>query len=435
MVTHQSHLEEINAYDVPGLHIVEHEIRVPLNHQEPDHRTITVFARTLKAIKAKHEERPILVYLQGGPGFQCQRPTRRGGWIDRALDEFHVMLIDQRGTGRSTPVCHRTLLTQGDHKQQADYLSYFRADSIVADCEIIRKIVLGKDEKWHILGQSFGGFCALTYLSQAPDGLAGALFTGGLPPLNGHPDRVYEATYERVLDRNRRYFERYPSDRELIENLLKIVETKPTYLPSGTQVSRQLLQHLGIGLGRHDGAETLHFLLNQALISGPDGPELSYRFLAALDAQIPFNTNPIYAVLHEAIYCQMDSSNWSAERVKANLKAYQKDEFVFTGEMVYPWMFDELTELKPLSEVAHILAQKDDWPPLYSTDILAKNAVPCAALIYDEDMYVERSFSSETAKSIRGMKVWVTNRYEHNGLGQSGKSILSRLLDMVHGEE
>jgi hypothetical protein len=57
-----------------------------------------------------------------------------------------------------------------------------RADSIVADAELVRKALLavpassasgsgsGSDGRWSILGQSFGGFCALTYLSMAPQG-------------------------------------------------------------------------------------------------------------------------------------------------------------------------------------------------------------------------------------------------------------------------
>jgi dienelactone hydrolase len=52
-----------------------------------------------------------------------------------------------------------------------------RADSIVADAEVVRKALVPRnattqDGKWSILGQSFGGFCALTYLSHAPQGKA-----------------------------------------------------------------------------------------------------------------------------------------------------------------------------------------------------------------------------------------------------------------------
>jgi pimeloyl-ACP methyl ester carboxylesterase len=69
---------------------------------------------------------------------------------------------------------------------------------IVKDCEAIRKILIGnkeklEDRKWTILGQSFGGFCALTYLSFYPEGLKEVFLTGGLAPLVDHPDPVYNA--------------------------------------------------------------------------------------------------------------------------------------------------------------------------------------------------------------------------------------------------
>jgi hypothetical protein len=47
--------------------------------------------------------------------------------------------LDQRGTGISSPITAATLALQGDAHRQADYLKLFRADSIVKDCEAIRK--------------------------------------------------------------------------------------------------------------------------------------------------------------------------------------------------------------------------------------------------------------------------------------------------------
>ena len=50
-------------------------------------------------------DRPYLVFLQGGPGFEATRPTSPPtGWMKRAVADYRVLLLDQRGTGRSTPV-------------------------------------------------------------------------------------------------------------------------------------------------------------------------------------------------------------------------------------------------------------------------------------------------------------------------------------------
>jgi hypothetical protein len=105
---------------------------------------------------------------------------------------------------------------------------------------------------------------------------------------------------------------------------------------------------------------------------------------------------------------------------------------LFTGEHVYPWMFEDYRELAPLRDAAELLAQRE-WPRLYDPDVLERNEVPVAAAIYANDMYVERSFSEETAGRIRGARAWITNEYEHNGLRVDGERVLGRLIDMARG--
>ena len=48
-------------------------------------------------------------------------------------------------------------------------------------------------------------------------------------------------------------------------------------------------------------------------------------------------------------------------------------------------------------------------------------------------MYVERRFSEETASRVRGLRMWLTNELEHNGLRVDGERVLGRLLDLVRG--
>ena len=102
--------------------------------------------------------------------------------------------------------------------------------------------------------------------------------------------------------------------------------------------------------------------------------------------------------------------------------------------MIYPWMFDQYTQLQPLMAVADLLARKTDWPMLYDVDRLRQNRVPVAAAVYYHDMYVPRQFSEETAQIVPNVKLWVTSEYEHNGLRADGEAVLDRLLKMVRGE-
>ena len=424
---------QTHTHRFPGILSLSHTLKVPLDHEDEHGPTITLFARELVAADQVERDLPYLVYIQGGPGFESPRPARKTGWIGRALDEFRVLLVDQRGTGRSTPVCARSLARFETPEAQADYLTHFRADAIVRDLEHLRKALLGAEVTWTLLGQSFGGFCALNYLSTAPEGLNAALFTGGLPPIGGHADQVYEATYKRVLIRNQRYFARYPEDQARLDALAEHLRTHAVSLPSGTALTVRVLQQLGMKLGAHDGAETLHYLLEAPFIEGPQGLELSFRFLRQVENALPFDTHPLYALLHEAIYCQGEASKWSAHRIGERHQLIDAPPFRFTGEMVYPWMFEDYARLRPLAQAAELLAQKTDWPRLYDPERLARNTVPCAAAIYDEDMYVERELSIQTAEAVGNMRTWVTNALEHNGLRAEGPRILEHLLDLVRG--
>ena len=404
---------------LPGLAVVEHAFEVPLDHDAPAGERITVFARELADPDGR--DRPFLVFLQGGPGFEATRPTRKPngpGWLDRALKDFRVLMLDQRGTGRSTPV--GTLTGMTGH-EQADYLAHFRADSIVRDAEWIRR-ELGVD-RWSVLGQSFGGMCVTTYLSMAPEGLVEAFITGGIPALGPRIDEVYARTYSRVLERTSRYYERYPGDRERARALHQRLDDDVVRLPCGDRLTWRRFRQLGQMLGMSDGAERLHYVLELP----PDSP----AFLHDVEGAIAFSRDPIYAILHEASWADGGATRWSAERL---LPAEFDAPDVFTGEHVFPWMFDDYGALTPLRDAAQLLAERQ-WPRLYDDDVLRHNEVPTAAAIYVEDMYVERTFSEQTAAQIGGIRTWITNEFDHNGLSVDGERILGRLIDMARGRD
>lgn len=70
--------------------------------------------------------------------------------------------------------------------------------------------------------QSYGGFCAVTYLSFAPQGLKQVLITGGIPPIRSGctADIVYSACYEQVIRQNEKYYERFPQDAEIVREVV-----------------------------------------------------------------------------------------------------------------------------------------------------------------------------------------------------------------------
>jgi len=425
----------VPSYRQPGVVLTDHTFTVPLDHGDPRGERIEVFAREVVAAGETRADLPWLVFLQGGPGFGGPRLSGRSAWLDTALDGYRVLLLDQRGTGMSTPVTRHSLAARGGAADQARYLSMFRADAIVADAELIRREVTG-GARWSVLGQSFGGFCAVTYLSKAAGGLAEAFITGGLPGLAATADDLYRATYPRVRAKTLAHYARYPGDVDQARRIARHLAGTEVLRPDGARLTVEAFQSLGRMLGLSTGSDELHYLLENAF----DGGRLGDAFLHDVYSHLSFAGGPLYAALHEPCYAQQTATRWSAQRIRSEFPEFDPAQaldgdgpFLFTGEMIYPWMFNDDPVLGPFQAAAGILADTEDWPALYDPARLAANQVPVAAAIYHDDMYVPREFSIPTAEAIHGLRPWVTNEYEHDGLRVSNGKVLRRLIDLARG--
>lgn len=98
-----------------------------------------------------------VVFLHGGPGSGCNPSQRR--FFDP--DHYLIILIDQRGCGRSKPL--------GETKQNTT------AD-LVNDIDLIRQTL--KIDKWLVFGGSWGSTLALAYALQHPDHVQGLILRG-----------------------------------------------------------------------------------------------------------------------------------------------------------------------------------------------------------------------------------------------------------------
>jgi hypothetical protein len=516
----------------------------------------------------------MILYLQGGPGFGAPTPvvglglsSADASWAGQALSSMssskscleRVVLMDQRGTGKSTPITKQTLemnfpdlflldqhvdeqqqqqqptladlmLTRPEEAAQVseavarvtDYFCHFRADNIVQDAEEVKDALLlppsfvddennieqqDKTKKqenidssnpqqqprpWGAcLGQSFGGFCLMTYLSQVEHPPKIALFTGGLAPMLTPTDEVYASLWQRVKIRCLLYYEMYPGDvvvvKRIVQRLLQQQKNaQPVKLPSGgTLTARRFLQ-LGMSLGSSPSSfAALHALLASAFVTASsnvktttiddnvDNWQFNRAFLKAIDSAQPFDDHPIYYFLHEPCYAngpQHSPINWSAHRQYQDLvekgtgsQQQSNSEFdyrytsaalsddtkptLFFGEMVFPWMSQDYAELGGvgLTAVAQALASKTDWGPLWDGPRMIKalnddNGRPkcrAAAVVYYDDFYVD--FNASMKVTARGSgplekcKVYITNDYQHSGLRDDGAKIFAKLYGMATG--
>ncbi|KAL8297505.1 hypothetical protein RB600_002478 [Gaeumannomyces tritici] len=471
LLSSKSHLIPVAV----GQYLVDElSFSVPLNYRKPNAETLQLFGRSVR--KYEHPivppsppeylqnlaRKPWMVYCEGGPGFGNQEPQNMP-LTKTALERgYQVLYLDYRGTGLSTPVTADLLESKGGAQEQADYLRLFRQDSIVCDLEAVRQVLTENSpeevRQWSLFGQSFGGFVALTYLSRYPEGLREVFLTGGLAPVGRSAEEVYRATYRKAAERNEAYYKKFPEDGARLARLASFLADKggSVPLPAGGKLTFPRVMTLGSQFGAHGGLDSVHATLLRAAADLEQVGYLTRPTLVQFEQATPFDTAPIYAILHEAIYCDGpgSSSSWAAQRVGKGLERFgwlsgaggkegdvaaaaafaaAADESssrppFFSGEMIFPLHFETYPELARMSAAAEILARADDWGPLYNEGQLARNQVPLYAASYIEDLYVDYGFARETAAKVKGTKVFETNVVYHNGLRARSDEILGQLL-------
>lgn len=473
----------LTSYYLPGLYVEDHSISVPLDWRgtspaalagtgenvthlarqsaalAPDPafagRTIKLFYRTLCLPENVDRDLPLLVYLQGGPGGAGPRilgPTT-DGWIAEAVKHFRVVLPDQRGTGRSSSVNGHTMRKVAQAaaeagvspaRLQADYLKRFLADSIVRDFEYLRLAEFG-GSRWVTLGQSYGGFLTLTYLSTFPTGIAASFTCGGIPHVPADAAEVYAHTFPRMEAKTRVYYARYPEDAKRVSLVANRLSAGDVRLPDGSPLSVRRLQLLGSGLGMKPAPERLHNLFDLAFVEGDGSAEaalaaaggdarkvaLSQGFLYQVMELTATPANPLYWTLQEFIYADGELQkpiNWAAAHEAAKHPAFAEDArpLMLFGEAMFPWMFEEDPALIPFKEAMDVLMNDRSFGSIYDQEQLAHNEVPLQAAVYFDDLYVDSGMQLDTLSRIGRSHAWVTNEFEHDGL--HGNVVFKHLL-------
>ncbi len=145
-------------------------LNIPENHKAPDGKTIDIHVTLLPPSGGQPDKEP-LYFLAGGPG---QGASELGDFYDLVLRQARrgreLVLIDQRGTGRSKPFsCQlsqnplesgdsiaRACLADNDHDPR-----YYTSAEFIQDIDVVRQ-TLGHEEI-SLMGISYGTRAALLY--------------------------------------------------------------------------------------------------------------------------------------------------------------------------------------------------------------------------------------------------------------------------------
>ncbi len=456
----------LSQYYVPGLFVRDYSTKVPLDWYTASNsgfssdssriysqdfandfanEQLDIFYRVVCAPEHAHDDLPLLVFLQGGPGGQGPRPTSADSipWLADAIKHFRVVLPDQRGTGRSFRVDSTVMKRfEGEPRTAANYIKHFLADSIVRDFDYIRRTEFD-GSKWTTLGQSYGGFLTLTYLSTFPEALNASFVCGGIPHIFSNACNVYEHTVPRMIKKTQQYYKRYPDDVERVHTLAQRLAVGDVALPNGDPFSVRRLQILGSDFGMKPSFERMHWRMDEAFSDG-DGSIVPLNKenlkelhvtdglrMAALTETSSFE-RPLYWTLQEFIYANgtLDQPiNWAAHQVLENTPemSTSANPLMFIGEAALPEMFDEDSSLKPFKPAVDILMQDTEWGTIYNIERLESNDVPLQCAVYFDDMYVDSTLQLDTLSHVGASNAWVTNQFEHDGV-RSGK-VFSHLFD------
>ena len=191
------------------------ELSVPEDRTRPDGRKIGIFVAVLPANTVAPRSDP-LVILAGGPGQAASQLAPLASRLSEVRRTRDIVLVDQRGTGRSAPLkcaafkpddgieasfdldsvakagdCLRELATTGVDLKQ------YTTEAWVADLDAVRA-ALGYPQV-NLWGGSYGTRVALAYLRRHPDRVRSMVLDGVAPPEMAVPRDVW-LSREKALD-------------------------------------------------------------------------------------------------------------------------------------------------------------------------------------------------------------------------------------------
>ena len=190
-------------------------VSVPEDRDKPNGRTIDIHVAVLAANTLSPQADP-LVILAGGPGQAASELAAFAARLSEIRRTRDVVLVDQRGTGRSSPLrCEafsedglKEALLETDPRPRAKACaaelarqgvdaSRYTTAAFVADLEAVRA-ALGAP-RWNLWGGSYGTRVALAYLRRHPERTRTVTLDGVAPP-----DMIISldvwTTRERALD-------------------------------------------------------------------------------------------------------------------------------------------------------------------------------------------------------------------------------------------
>ena len=181
-------------------------VALPQDYEHPGRGRVDIYYTQIFSTRSPAQADP-LVYLVGGPGSSGSHllPTSFRAYLSAFADERDIIVIDQRGTGLSTPslYCREVFyqldaILQSHHAEHAELvLGILRdchrrlsRDNIQFDTfhsqnnarDVVNVLLALGYEEWNLVGVSYGSRLALAMMRDAPQFLRSVILDSVYPP-------------------------------------------------------------------------------------------------------------------------------------------------------------------------------------------------------------------------------------------------------------
>ena len=317
--------------------------RVPEDRRKEGGRKIDLYVVVLPARGEDRASDPIL-FLHGGPGAAATALAplfERSSWRDRR----DIILVDQRGTGESSPLncpvgdaaalldelasfsvagieaCRERLARRAD-------LSMYTTSIAVEDLEEVR-VALGAP-RVNLIGGSYGTRVALDYLRRYPDSVRTATLRGIAPPSLSLPSE-FDGDSMRALDHvledcaaDAGCLQAFPDPYRELGEVTRTLEKKPGTARirdprDGTRASISVTRQIFVASLHHAlylsaSASHIPYWIHEAQQGRyEDLVQSSLNFAAALEAQLSTG-------LFLSVTCAEDAPFYDPDRVVAGAR-------------------------------------------------------------------------------------------------------------------
>lgn len=192
-------------------------------------------------VRGTDKHHPYLLLLHGGPGSSA---AMFYPWGPRLESTVNVVYLDQRGSGQSDRLHFSNLAVPSVAEAKNELIS-----QQIADIEGVRQAL--HQDKWYVLGHSWGGMRGLEYVSAHPEHVRGYIHMDGLVSV--------PATTQNILDNAQAKFAAGKQAHQPGMDALLAQTARLRALPQDNP--ERLMSAFGLALG----PAALYFVRDQAL--------------------------------------------------------------------------------------------------------------------------------------------------------------------------